>query len=114
MKTIIINEKQRGLLFENGKFVKLLTAGKYRFFGKKNIEILNESLRICTDTCSVDTLLDNENFKCSVDVYEIKDNQLGLRFVNGKLTDVFKTGKYVFFKTSAGGAAPVSPIRVRP
>lgn len=99
MKTIIINEKQRGLLFENGKFVKLLTAGKYRFFGKKNIEILNESLRIFTDTCSVDTLLDNENFKCSVDVYEIKDNQLGLRFVNGKLTDVFKTGKYVFFKT---------------
>lgn len=99
MKTIIINEKQRGLVFENGKFVKLLTAGKYRFFKNKTVEVLDESLRIYTNQCSLESLLDNEELKASVDVYEIKDNQLGLKFVNGKFTEVFKTGKYAFFKT---------------
>ena len=29
MQKIIITEKQRGLLFKNGKFVKMLDAGKY-------------------------------------------------------------------------------------
>ncbi|MBO5357018.1 MAG: slipin family protein [Clostridia bacterium] len=101
MKAIVINEKQRGLVFENGKFVKLITAGKYRFFRNKTVEILSEAVRIYTEKCSIEALLDNEEFKSSVDVYEIKDNELGLRFVNGKLIDTFKTGKYAFFKTKA-------------
>ena len=29
MKKIIINENQRGFLFKNEKYVKMLTAGKY-------------------------------------------------------------------------------------
>ena len=29
MKKIIITEKQRGVLFKNGKFIKMLEAGKY-------------------------------------------------------------------------------------
>ena len=76
MKAIVINEKQRGLVFENGKFVKLITAGKYRFFRNKTVEILSEAVRIYTEKCSIEALLDNEEFKSSVDVYEIKDNEL--------------------------------------
>ena len=99
MRKIVINENQRGLVFENGKFVKLLTAGKYILFKKHQVDVLNESLRIATSYCSLDTLLENESIKNAVDVYEIGENQVGLRYVNGKFTELFKAGKYAFFKT---------------
>ena len=39
MKKVIINEKQKGLVFENGKFSRLLSAGKYRFLKNKDVEV---------------------------------------------------------------------------
>ncbi len=100
MKKIIINEKQKGLVFENGKFTGILNAGKHRFFKNKDVEILNIMLRIFTDKCPLDILLENEDFKNAVDVYEIKENEIGLRFVNGIFTEAFKVGKYAFFKSN--------------
>ena len=35
---IMINENQRGFLFKNGKYVKMLTAGKYYAFCGKEID----------------------------------------------------------------------------
>ena len=98
MRKIIINENQRGLVFENGKFVKLLTAGKYILFKKHQVDILNESLRISTSYCSLDTLLENEAVKNNVYVYEISENQVGLRYVNGKFTELLKQVNTHFLK----------------
>ena len=39
MKKMIINENQKGFLFKNGKYTKMLDAGKYYLFGGKEIEI---------------------------------------------------------------------------
>lgn len=100
MKKIIINEKQKGLVFENGKFSRLLSAGKYRFLKNKDVEVMNIMLRVFTDKCPLDILLENEEFKNAVDVYEIKENEIGLRFVNGMFTEAFKVGKYAFFKSN--------------
>ena len=41
MKKMIINENQKGFLFKNGKYTKMLDAGKYHLFGGKEIEISN-------------------------------------------------------------------------
>ena len=100
MKKIIINEKQKGLVFENGMFSRLLSAGKYRFLKNKDVEVMNIMLRVFTDKCPLDILLENEEFKNAVDVYEIKENEIGLRFVNGMFTEAFKVGKYAFFKSN--------------
>lgn len=35
-------------------------------------------------------------------------------YINTNHEDFIGFAKYVFFKTAAGGAAPVSPVRVRP
>ena len=100
MRKVIINEKQKGLVFENGKFSRLLSAGKYRFLKNKDVEVMNIMLRVFTDKCPLDILLENEEFKNAVDVYEIKENEIGLRFVNGMFTEAFKVGKYAFFKSN--------------
>ena len=39
MKKIIINENQKGFLFKNGKYVKLLDAGKYHAYGDREIMV---------------------------------------------------------------------------
>lgn len=49
MKKIIINENQRGFLFKNGKYVKMLTAGKYYTFGGKEIEVADLDKPIISD-----------------------------------------------------------------
>ena len=41
MKKIIVKENQKGLLSKNGKFVKLLEAGKYHLFGDSHAELLS-------------------------------------------------------------------------
>ena len=38
MKKIIVSEKQKALLFKNGKYVKLLGAGKHTVFGNAEFE----------------------------------------------------------------------------
>ena len=57
MKKVIINENQRGLLFKNGKYVKMLPAGKYFSYGGKEIEVLNLDQPIISDKCALDIIL---------------------------------------------------------
>ena len=41
MEKIIIKENERGFLFKNGKYVKMLTAGKYRIFSNSEVEVVS-------------------------------------------------------------------------
>ncbi|MCI8633861.1 MAG: slipin family protein [Lachnospiraceae bacterium] len=97
MKKIIINEKQRGLLFKNGKYVKLLTPGKYLVHGGKEIEILNLDEPIASNYCTLDILLNDSNVSNAVSILEVADQELALHFVNGKFTSILRHGKYAFW-----------------
>ncbi|MEE0264238.1 MAG: slipin family protein [Acutalibacteraceae bacterium] len=97
MKKIIINENQRGLLFKNGKYIKMLTAGKYFINGSKEIEVLNTEHAISSVKCGLDTLLSDKELAKSVSVVEVADQQLALHFVNGKFVSVLRHGKYAFW-----------------
>lgn len=97
MKTII-QENQRGFVFQNGKFLKLLEPGKYRFFGEKTVEIAELSQPISSSLCSLDVLLQNDAVAESVSVTEVLDEELVLHFVNGKFCGILNTGKYAFWK----------------
>lgn len=96
MKTII-NEKQRGLLFHNGKYVKMLEPGKYRTFFGKYIEVLDLSEPLSTPFCSLDVLLKDEKIASQTVTVEVGDEQLALHFANGKFTSCLPQGKYAFW-----------------
>ena len=57
MKKVIINENQRGFLFKNGKYIKLLGAGKYHAFGGREIIVNNLNQPVLCPKCSLETLL---------------------------------------------------------
>lgn len=97
MKKIIINENQKGFLFKNGKFVKLLSAGRYWQFGDRVIEVVNLSSPIFSLRCGVETLLEYPEVKACASVAEVSDRQIALHFVNGKFERVLPCGKYGFW-----------------
>lgn len=96
--TVIINEHIRGLLFKNGVFKKLLMPGKYRETDSSIIELLRLDMPVSSDNCSLSKLLEKEEIKKHIGkVYEIKENQLALRYTDGIFSDVLTTGKYAFW-----------------
>ena len=97
MKKIIINENQRGFLFKNGKYVKMLTAGKYHACGGKEIEVVDLDRPIVSAKCALDTLLNDKAVASAVSVVEVSDRQLALHFVNGKFASALCRGKYAFW-----------------
>lgn len=94
MKTVIINENQRGFLFKNGKYVKLLAAGKYHVFGGREIEISDFDKPIVSEKGAFELHLTKAN---DVSVVNVADEQLALHFVNGKFTSVLGRGEYAFW-----------------
>ena len=84
MKKIIVKENQKGLLSKNGKFVKLLEAGKYHLFGDSHAELLSAEGQLTSDTCTLETLLKAPEIARQVSVVEVGDQQMALHFVDGK------------------------------
>jgi len=99
MKTIVINENQKGFLFKNGKYIKLLDAGKYHLFGGKEIEISDLDQPIVCSRCALETLLADKAVAERVSVVEVGDEELALHYVNGKFSSVLRHGKYAFWST---------------
>lgn len=93
----IINENERGFLFKNGKFVKVLGAGKYHTFGSNTIEVVSLEDSITSQNCSLDVLLLNEDMKKQITQAEVEDGELALHFVNGKFVDVLEPGTYAYW-----------------
>lgn len=97
MTKIIINENQRGLLFKDGKYIKMLAAGKYYISGGKEIEVLNIAEPINSGKCALDTILSDNAVAKVVSVIEVGDQELALHFVNGKFASILRHGKYAFW-----------------
>ena len=97
MKKVIINENQRGFLFKNGKYVKMLGAGKYYTSGDRSIEISELDQPITPFKCSLDTLLGDKSVANAVSVAEVSDEELALHFINGMFSSVLRQGKYAFW-----------------
>ena len=100
MEKVIINENQKGFLFRNGRYIKLLDAGKYYTFGDREIEIVNSSDPIASVRCTLDTLISDKRVAEIVSVVEVADEELALHFVNGKFKSVLRHGKHAFWAIS--------------
>ncbi|MBQ2881656.1 MAG: slipin family protein [Clostridia bacterium] len=99
MKTVVINENQKGFLFKNGKYIKLLNAGKHILFGGKEIELSDMEQTLNCKKCSLETLLADKEVSDRVTVVEVGDEEIALHYVNGKFSSVLHRGKYAFWST---------------
>lgn len=97
MKTII-NENQRGLLFKNGKFIKVLGPGKYRTFGDKVIEVVSLESFIYSEYCSTERLAQNKSFQQQTECIEVGADEKILYFCDKRFVRPFFSGKYYYWK----------------
>ncbi len=100
MPKIIIHENQKGLLFKNGQYKKLLGAGKYHVYGDRQILIQPLDQPIICRFCGVRELLRDEVLKAQVEQVEVGDEQLALHFVDGMFNSVLSQGEHLFWKAA--------------
>jgi regulator of protease activity HflC (stomatin/prohibitin superfamily) len=97
MKTIVINQNQKGILFKNGKYRSMLDAGKYHLFCGREVEVLDVKQPVAPLKCDIETLINDPNSAHLFSVCTVGDEEIALHFVNGKFSSVLRTGTHVFF-----------------
>lgn len=97
MKTIIIQDNQRGFLIKQGRFVRLLEPGKYRLFGDARAEVLELDAPLHSDSCTLETLLACPEIAKQTAAVRVADQQLALHFVDGSFAGALKSGQYAFW-----------------
>lgn len=98
MKSVIVNENRRGLLFKNGSLKRLLLHGKYFICGGTTIELIDIALPLSSEYCTLGKLLENDDIRNAVDVYEVKENEVALRYLDGAFVELLRVGRYAFWK----------------
>ena len=98
MKTVVINEKQTGIKFKNGRFDSVLASGKYTIFGNANVEILDNESELKSAYANIEDLVARREIEAVVDKVFVGDTELALRFRNGNYVGVLEKGMHAFFK----------------
>ncbi len=72
---VIINEKERGLLYKNGKLTKLLEPGKYHIGANSSIEKLTVNNYIENPACTFEALMALNGASDALVTLEVADNE---------------------------------------
>jgi len=96
---IIINENERGFLYKNGVYQRMLEPGKQKIwplFGETFVKVKVDS-KLDFPEMNLTVLREDAAFEKSVAVIEVPDDKLAIHFVDGRISDVLKPGTYTFW-----------------
>ena len=95
----IINENERGYLFKNGSFLKLLNPGKYTYLSLFGYKVTTVKIDNLVDSAGLNLsiLMRDKNFKESITYISVPDNKIALHYVDDNLTDVLPRGEFAFW-----------------
>lgn len=95
----IIREQECGYLLKNGVFVRLLTAGKYRYMARLGYDVKIVSMTGAVDTCGIpaEILMRDLSFASRVILTDIPDTCLGIRFVNDAFKEVLNGPRALYW-----------------
>ena len=101
MKKITVKESQRAFVFNNGKFEKLLGAGSYRLWGKREAVIsqIDAPFKpISISECPIEILKDIPEVARETAYIDVPDATLGMLYRDGKFNGFLPAGKYLFWQ----------------
>lgn len=94
---VIINDKQMGLLFQDGILKKILGAGKYFLFGGKTVEALPVDRRICSENAALPRILELPETEKIISSITVKNGEVCLHYVDGVFQNALTAGRYAFW-----------------
>lgn len=98
MNTYIIQENQRGFLFKDGAFVKILTPGKHRFFGSGySCATLRTAGRFVMENFDAKIFEADDRFRQEVVHAEVEDETVALHYIDGRYDNCLVAGSYDFW-----------------
>jgi regulator of protease activity HflC (stomatin/prohibitin superfamily) len=98
MKTII-NENQRGLLFKNGKYERMLEPGKYNYLiSNVEVEVVNVANEFKPSGYQLEVFLKDKRLVNQLEIVDILDETIALHYINGKFIDCLTSGRFAFWK----------------
>lgn len=92
-----INEGMVGIVYKNGNYNRVVSAGTFWLMFNERVETCKVDA-LYSNFEKLDILLQDERFRAMVEVLEVKDSQIALHFVNGNFASVLKPGRYFYFK----------------
>jgi hypothetical protein len=98
MKNVKLNAWQVGLVFKNGEYKKMLLAGSYWFWKNEQVYIYDITQQFVAPV-ELNILLQDKALADILQVVEVKDNQIALKYENGLLNAVLPKGRYTFWKS---------------
>ena len=96
---VIINQNERGLVFRNGIYSRMLEPGKNKvkqFFGETFFRLpIDKQIKI--PDVNIDFLMQDKEFSKSVIKIDVPDGHIAVRFEDGRISGAHEPGKHFFF-----------------
>ena len=99
MKNVKVNAYQRGLVFKNEVYQRMLTEGSYWFWGNETVRLYDVTQPFIAPV-ELNILLQDAILAEALIVLDVKDNEIALQYKNGLLEAVFGAGRYAFWKSA--------------
>ncbi len=97
MKRIKINKGKVGLVFRKNDYIKILKEGTHWVLPFDKVGICNMALPLST-TIELNILLKDKILAEMLDVVEVKDGEIVLKYDNGIFKEVLTSGRYAYWK----------------
>ena len=96
---MIIGEYERGFLYRNGKFVRMLEPGAHRVASLLGwtVERVDVTDVPMTDASQLATWGRDAAFASSVATIDVQDGSVALHYVDGRFEDALEAGRYVYW-----------------
>jgi len=97
--TIIIRESERGFLFKNGIFQRMIAPGKHKiwsFLGESFIKVISDG-RLDFPEMSLPILRKDPEFEKCVALIDVPDDRLAIHYVDGRISGTLRPGTYAFW-----------------
>jgi regulator of protease activity HflC (stomatin/prohibitin superfamily) len=98
MKRVRINAGKVGLIFKNGNYKKVVTAGGYWLRFNQNIVEYNLAHEFNSGTVAAEILLKDTVLAEMLEAVEVKDSEIVLVYENNNFKRVLNAGRYFFWK----------------
>lgn len=88
---------EKGLVFKNGSYKRMLSSGKHWLGFGEQVMIYNMA-RVFAAPCELNILLKDKAVEDALTVVEVKDNEIALRFEGIHFKEVLTPGRYAYWK----------------
>lgn len=98
MKRVNVNAYQVALVFKRGAYQRMLREGVYWLWANESVTVYDVTKPFSAPV-ELNILLQDEVFAEALQVIEVSDNEIGLVYLNGVLSQVLTAGRYTYWKS---------------